>query len=514
MHFRKDEKDMSESNFYKILFGAPDTNLSKLIKFSVETGMLYHEIYERIESDLDRKGLKKKRIRIQDKMYIAKQTSYLSEEFSIPDDVKITVAELATGRPRITAAEVFIFICLRGYFDSVTSEEASERMVESISLQMYYLDSNKRMPRPKTINENLNAVSSATMEFIHRCQLKQFLDEGLDDFNYAVFDSTSVNASSSWPTDAGVLYRLFSRIKKQASKLERFGLKNISSKYPQKWLKILSKLLFKINNTKGTTGNPKKEKIKPDYKQFLRAAHKMNEFYIKHLAKLELKIGIVELKPSEMGNLLYLYEHLEDDLLAVSAVLYYTEERVFLDRKLPSTEKILSLSDTTAAFIKKGNRNSVIGYKPQIGMSKNGYVSALIIQPGNGADSAYFAPLVKKHIENTGIIPKLASADDGYSSATGRINVLEFGVKDVSFSGAVGRKILGEELWNDKKYSEARRNRSAVESLMFSLKYTVHFGRLRRRGIEAVKCEMLGKVIAYNYLHKIVRLEITEKLAA
>lgn len=505
---------MFENNFYKALFGVPDTNLAKLIKFSQKTGSLYSEIYKRIDGDLDRKGLEKKKIRIQDKMYIAGQTGLLSEEFSGSDNIDRRVTELETGRPRISAKEVFIFICLRGYFDSVTSEEASERMVESVSLQIYYLDKGKKMPRPKTINENLNAISSETMEYIHKCQLEQFLNEGLDDFSYAVFDSTSVHASSSWPTDAGVIYRLFKRIRNQALKFDRFKLKNISSKYPDKWLNKLSKLLFKINNTKGTAGTPKKEKVRPDYKQYLRAAHKMNEFYIRHIAKLGEDIKKVEFKPSELSKLLYLYEHLEDDLLAVSAVLYYTEDRVFFDKKLPSSEKILSLSDTAAAFIKKGSRNSVIGYKPQLGMSKNGYVSALIIEPGNGADSVYFAPLVKKHIDNTNITPDIVSADDGYSSAEGRKEVLELGVKDVSFSGAVGRKILGEELWKDEKYTEARRNRSAVEALMFSLKYTVHFGRLRRRGIEAVKCEMLGKVIAYNYLHKIVRLENVERLAA
>jgi len=59
--------------------------------------------------------------------------------------------------------------------------------------------------------------------------------------------------------------------------------------------------------------------------------------------------------------------------------------------------------------------------------------------------------------------------------------------------------ILGEELWNEKN-TEGRNNRSAVESLMCSLKYVVPFGGMRRRGIKAVKSEMLGKIIAYNYV--------------
>ncbi len=505
---------MIETNFYKTLFGELDTKLAKLINFSLETGNIYPAIYEAINSDLDKIGLEKKKLRIRDKNYIARQTDLLGDEFSMVDENECTVTALKTGRPRISPKDLFIFMCIRGYFDSVTSSEASERMVESLSLQMYFLDRNKKMPSSKTINENLNALSSNTMAFIHKCQLEQTIDEGLDDFNHAIFDSTSVNASSSWPTDAGIIFRLFGRIRKQSLKFENYAINNISSKYPDKCLNKLSKLLFKINNTKGTAKNPKKDKVKSDYQQYLRVAHKMNEFYVKHISTLEESINTVKLKPSEMASLLSLYEHLEDDLLAVSAVLYYTEERVFLDKTLPSVEKILSISDTTAAFIKKGSRTAVIGYKPQIGMSRNGYVSALIVEPGNGADSTYLVPLVKKHIENTSVIPELVSTDDGYSSTAGRNGVLELGVKDVSFSGAVGRKILGEELWTDEKYAEARNDRSAVESLMFSLKYIVHFGRLKRRGIESVKCEMLGKIIAYNYLHKITRLNKAEKLAA
>ena len=278
------------------------------------------------------------------------------------------------------------------------------------------------------------------------------------------------------------------------------------------WLEKLSKLLFKINNTKGTCGCPKKEKVKPDYKLYLRTAHKMNEYFVREFEKREKAALTVDLKPTVRKQLYRLLNNMEDDILAVSSVLYYTQERVFEGKKLPSTEKILSLSDTTAAFIKKGQRNPVIGYKPQIGMSKNGFVSALIIEPGNGADAKYLVPLVRKHIENTGIIPKLVSTDDGYSSAAGRKGCLELGVKDVSFSGAVGKKILGDELWEEKKYSDARRDRSAVEALMFSLKYVVHFGRLRRRGIEAVKSEMVGKIIAYNYLHKIRKSGNSERL--
>ena len=72
------------------------------------------------------------------------------------------------------------------------------------------------------------------------------------------------------------------------------------------------------------------------------------------------------------------------------------------------------------------------------------------------------------------------------------------GVKDISISGAKGKKLTDPGDWDSKEYREARRNRSAVESLMFTIKDGFEFGELGRRGLEAVREELLEKVLAYN----------------
>ena len=106
--------------------------------------------------------------------------------------------------------------------------------------------------------------------------------------------------------------------------------------------------------------------------------------------------------------------------------------------------------------------------------------------------------MVKEEIANTGIIPSMASADDGYSSQLGRNEVLGLGLKVVSIGGAKGKKMTEAQQWNSRPYRQARAERSAIESLLFTLKEGFEFGELVRRTHENVLAEMLEKVLAYN----------------
>ncbi len=95
-------------------------------------------------------------------------------------------------------------------------------------------------------------------------------------------------------------------------------------------------------------------------------------------------------------------------------------------------------------------------------------------------------PTVMEVCRSTGVKPNLVSTDDGYASEDG-VGILknDLNILTVSINGAKGKKITSED-WDTTLYSEARRMRSAAESGMFTLKYRHSFGKMRRRGIEAV----------------------------
>jgi hypothetical protein len=193
------------------------------------------------------------------------------------------------------------------------------------------------------------------------------------------------------------------------------------------------------------------------------------------------------------------------DLTALEQTANVCERRIMAQEKVPIAEKIISLSDSDASFIVKGGWNTVVGYRPQLARSGSGFVTALLLPRGNAADSRHLVAMLKEQITNTGVIPAMASADDGYSSQEGREEVLGLGVKVVSISGAKGKRLLQAPQWKSQPYRQARAERSAIESLVFTLKDGFEFGEMARRNHENVLAEMLEKVLAYN-ISQIIRV--------
>ena len=91
------------------------------------------------------------------------------------------------------------------------------------------------------------------------------------------------------------------------------------------------------------------------------------------------------------------------------------------------------------------------------------------------------------------------SVDDGYSSSKNRKVLKGMGIEIVSIGGSKGKKITPEIEWDSPEYQQARNARSAVESIVFVLRYKFHLESFSRRGLDGVMAELTEKVIAHNF---------------
>lgn len=479
---------------------------TELHQFLIETHRIVGfepAILERIESDLDAYGLKKKLLREADRRFLEGQTLDLMNLRIELRQIDPTKMELEIGRPRLEPYVVYLFLMLRGCLGGCKDQDARLLQEESMTLHWWLENLELTLPPASTLSENLNAVSNATRDFIHRAQLRYIVDEGLDDLSSLYLDSTAVKANSERPTDSGLMTKLVERICRRGSKLDRFGLPNFNPS----GLEELQEDLRRMHREIGfSTGKPKKQgKVKKLYYQLLRRGRRVGKRFARELATVGKALSQRELLPSQRLVAEEVIELIGADIQGIGQVAAAGERRILAGEKVPSSAKVISISDGDAAFIVKGGWNTVVGYRPQLGRSGQGFVTALIVPTGNAADSGQLVEVVLDHWERSGVLPRLVSSDDGYSDQSARQDLLEAGVEVVSLSGAKGKRITSAQEWNRPDYRAARANRSAVESLMFTLKEGYEFGQLLRRENENVRAELTEKVLAYN-IDQIIRV--------
>ena len=450
-----------------------------------------------VEADLRIDALMRKHARERDRQF------FLSQTLPLPWAGEAEPAgcslELLAGRPRMPAELVFLFAMIRGWLGSVCSREAVTFLRESATLEWVLRERGVNLPGATTILENINALSEATLGLSHRAQLLRATDESLEDFRELSVDSTAVEASSRWPTDSSLIERLLERAWRLGRHLDNWGLPAFKSGCVERWLKEIGKLDFQISVSKDRVGAQRKRRKL--YRHLYLTACKMggNLLGQQRAALAAFTSQASGLPPSRREVCEAALAQIGEDLNAMASVMEQSHDRIEEGRKTKARERIVSLSDMSAAIIVKGAREPLLGYKAQLARSRGGLVTTVLVESGNPADAVMLQPLISRSVELTGVIPRSVSADDGYTSAENLGALERLGVKEVSFSGAKGKKLLGEELWDDPHYREHRRMRSSVESLMFVLKCNFDFARMGRRGIAAVRCEMLEKVLAYNF---------------
>lgn len=459
-----------------------------------------------VEADLETHALRKKALRVADKEWLA----------SLPlpslalDASPAKPLVLLEGRPRTPAYVVLMAVLLRGYLGSgFKACESTALMHESITLRVFFDNLGLKLPGRSTLTELVNAISNDTRQRILDAQTAFILKLKLDDFTTLVGDSTHVEGNTAWPTDSRLMVALGFRMVRIGESLARLELPALNLSETRSRLAVIKKLDREIDLAHGKKDGARTRRRR--YEKLLKAAHRIHQVLAAAVADVDSALARLDVLPSRKALAARAVARLHSDLGALAKVIANCEARVLREEKIKMADKVLSVSDPDAGFIVKGQRQAVIGYKPHLARSGGGFVAGLLLPQGNAADSNQLLPLVQEFIRRTGVVPEVVSVDDGYASAA-NVDTLKnkCGIKVVSINGAKGRALTEPADWDSPAYADARNLRSAVESLMFTLKQGFDFGELARRGLAAVHAELLEKALAYNLCHMVRVRKATE----
>ncbi len=482
-------------------FSTVNSTFQFILNIASELVEKNQEILQWIQQDQDKFCKEKKRLRILDRRFEENKTASLFYESDLKKICEAIDAEeiiLNTGRPRMDPIIVFLFFIFRGYYGSFCKKHSLDLLMESTSIKIwlarYGID---ELPGATTILENVNMISNETREKILTLQCSMVSEEELDDFETSIIDSTAVAGNTAYPTDVSILYKLISRSYLKLYKFcELFGLSTPKA-YFKDWLPEMKSSVFVLEM--GKLKNKEKRKV---CKKLLKLAGKIENRLSKKHEQLQAEIELIlsGLRPTLQMRFIKIWEGIKVDLEDSIKVSQYTRGGFLEGKKYKSKDKILSISDENVGYIKKGSlRSAVIGYKPQIVRSGNGIITAMKVSEGNTSDMKELIPVLKQDFRRTETISKTVNTDDGYSWNYNKNYLKRVGVEVISFNGINGRRLTSDEDWESEVYKAARANRSTIEGLISTLKLVHDFGKLRRRGIENGRAEMLEKVIAQNF---------------
>lgn len=487
-----------------LFFSAPKNDFQTILNIATELLENNPGILCLIKKDQDKYSKEKKRLRLLDKRYKQKQSkakSLFSDRKinEIFDELDIEKIELKTGRNRMQPMIVFLFFLFRGYHGNFCKRKTINILCDSITIQSWLSKYGiNKLPGATTILENVNMVSNETREKILTAQCEMVLDEGFDDFTTTIVDSTAVAANTAYPTDVAMLQKHLKRAHRTLEAISEKIIKApISNVYFDKWFKELNHSVFTLvmNKVKG-------KKKKKECRNLLKTALKIQNRLLKQYDKLKPEFNriLAEIPPSQAIRIEKKWKSIKGNVETSLYIAEYTEGSIIHKKKYKAADKVLSISDSNATFIKKGTmRHCVVGYKPQLARSGNGFITAMQVEEGNTSDAKALIPLLKQDFRRTGVISEIVSTDDGYSWEHNMNWLKRIGSKVISMNGINGRRLISDEDWESELYKLVRAERSVVEGLISTLKLVLDFGQLSRRGTENARAEMLEKVIVQNF---------------
>jgi hypothetical protein len=413
---------------------------------------------------------------------------------------------LHTGRPRAMDAELLLVLWATDGVFPLTCREGYDRLLGSEVFQALVGDA--PVPARTTVAKYLALVSPETRDRAHKALHAMVLKEELDTLEELTVDSTAVPANTAWPSESaligGFLRRIHRLLERQAA---HTGVAYGSEKVAR-WLAELDDLhrdIGLLGSGRGTA-----DKRKSMYRKLLAVAEKTSLTLRKLLDCRRDRIEDRCIAPTARIRVDAMMECVERSFGEAGRAMESARRRVLLGEAVAAADKVYSLADPDAYMIVKGERDPVVGYKPQIGRSAKGFVTCFEVTPGNPADSERLLPMVEGHFEATGRLPLAVSTDDGYTSADNLERLVAKGIGVVSFSGAKGRSVLGDDIYECEGARLLRNERSAVESTMFTLKYKLGLRRFCRRGIEGVRADLSAAVFAHN-LWRIARVRAAKR---
>lgn len=396
-----------------------------------------------------------------------------------------------TGRRGLTA-EATLRCALLKQYRQLSYEELAFHLLDSASFQAFARLPPGLIPSRATLQANIAAIQEATWATLNTQLLRAAHASGVERGAMWRVDSTVIDSPIHAPTDATLLLdgvRVMVRLLEAGQALP--GSPALA------WHNHTRRAKKRTRAIRYTRGQDKKQALYRD----LVAVTQATLGYLEHSAARLRDSG------AELTTLLIWEGEVNRFLPLIAQVIDQTRRRVFAGELVPAADKIVSLFEAHTDIIVKDRRAVHYGHKLNLTSGRSGLIFDVVIEAGNPADAERFMPMLQRHIECFGRVPRQVAADGGYASKDNLAAALQAGVDDVAFHKKRGLTIeqMVRSHW---VYRKLRNFRAGIEAGISCLKRAYGLARCTWKGLAHFKAYVWSSVVAHN-LALLARLEAT-----
>jgi len=350
------------------------------------------------------------------------------------------------GREGMSGEQVLRVILVK-QLGGFSYHELAFHLADSVSYRAFCrFDVGRPIPNKKTLQRNVKKVEALTLERINVILVEHAIDDEIDDGNKIRIDCTVVETNIHEPTDSSLLVdsvRVLVRLMNQAQEYVDAPFSNHHRRAKRRALGILH-------------ARTQDDRV-PLYHDLLKVSNKTVTAAERVLAAFPAKYSPRELAHPMIFGLL---DSLQRFVTLARRVVAQTHRRVVLGETVPSSEGLVSISETHTDIIVKDRRDTLYGHKLCLATGASGLITDCHVEKGNPADSTLAIGMIERHMERYGRAPRQVCFDGAFSSRANFEEIKRLDVGDVVFAKAKG--IIVEEMAGDKAAFRTLRNFAQV----------------------------------------------------
>ena len=385
----------------------------------------------------------------------------------------------ATGCNGLSVDSVFRCLLLKRIL-GVSYEQLSFHLSDSNTYRCFARIPGGRNPSRAGLQSVIRKIRPQTLEQIHELLCIQWHEQGLIDDDQIRIDSTVVEAHIAPPSDSSLLDDSIRVLSRQLAVCHReTGLK-VRYTDQRKQSKRLAFAIFHAKNTEKQALYPK----------LLSCASIVLKQVNRTLKALEDKSVADESTARWVG----VVEHYRQLLCQV---IHQTQQRIFNNSPVASSEKIVSIFEPHTDIIVKSAQDIYYGHKVNLATDTQGLILHMDILRGNPGDRTLYLPVLAQHQKLFGDLPHTTVADGGYASAENVARARTEGVTRVAFHKRTG---LGYHAMGVKKktLSKLREFRAGIEGNISELKRSFGLSKVNWKKQSGFDAFVWSGVLSYN----------------